>query len=48
MKRITDLTGNDVIHCPTKEEWIAIRKLNPNDTCGVNTWDFYKENTKPL
>lgn len=43
---IKDLVGeNEVIHCLTKEEFNAIRAMNPDDTCGSFHWCEYKEDT---
>lgn len=43
MKKITDLKENEVIHCPTKEEFKKIIGLNPKNDCRVHLWDHFKE-----
>lgn len=44
-KRIEELTQRDAIHCPTKEQWEQILKLNPKNDCEVESWYADKENT---
>lgn len=54
MKKVTDLTENEVIHCPTEQEYIEICKLM--DEAGLkwctgsayskeNMWAYYQEKT---
>lgn len=45
MKRVTDLNANEVIHCPTKEEFEKIISLNPENGLDISIWDRVKINT---
>ena len=45
MKKVTELQENEVIHCPTKEEFEKIIALNPENDLRVTMWNAYKQET---
>jgi hypothetical protein len=45
MKRIEDLGPNDVIHCPTQEEFNRIIAMNPGNQVEENKWLDNREKT---
>ena len=45
MKKVTELQENEVIHCPTIEEFEKIIALNPENGCDVINWYVFREQT---
>ena len=45
MRKVTDLKENECIHCATKEEFKAILRLNPKNTCEPSWWRTWEKET---